>query len=114
MKLWSGFAVLGLVLVLAIVLLRHDLRGWTPADLTDPASVVLPSREGAPAFALGECLPGTIDPYDLPMAGEETGSATMTVLTCRGRSSAAMIVIGYVVAAAGVLLILAARARRTS
>ena len=112
MRIWSVSAFAGLVLVAAILFLRHDLRGWTPADPRDPAAIVQPVGAAGTAFAVGQCVPGTIDPWGTPTSAEYSGSATVTVLTCRSRSSALAIGLAAIAAAAIALGIPAALRRR--
>jgi hypothetical protein len=80
-----GFAVAGLLF------LKPDLRGWTPSDPGNPASLVQPTRSGDIAFTISECLPGSISPWNAPTSEEYSGNATLTVLTCRSQSSAIVI-----------------------
>lgn len=95
MKAWIGLSTVGLVLVVGILFLRTDMRGWPPSNWTDPAAVVEPIDKNDPAFTIGECLPGTIDPFQTPSGRDYGGTATIHVLTCRSRSSAARIVLVY-------------------
>lgn len=83
----------------ALIMLGHDLRGWSPG--VDPArdTVIAPTRAGMPAFTPADCLPGTIA-FDLPRAGERQGTATLQVFACRSRSSAVRLVLGATVAVA--------------
>ncbi|MDR2858246.1 MAG: hypothetical protein LBV50_10430 [Novosphingobium sp.] len=111
-KWWIGSAFPGFVIIAAVLFLRHDLRGWTPDDLRDSASIVQPTLAGRPAFAIGACVPGTISPREAPSPEEYAGSATLTVLTCRSRSSAVMLLSGYVACAAAAGLFAARRRRR--
>jgi hypothetical protein len=109
MKLWIGSALAGLVLVAIFLFARHDLRGWTPSGLSKPDTVVQPTRPGAVAFTIAQCVPGTIDPWEPPAPDEYFGAATMTVLTCRSRGSALTIIVAYV--AVLLIVILALRRR---
>lgn len=112
MKTWGVLAFIGLVLAAAVLFLRHDLRGWTPADPDNPAAMVEPALPGAAAFAIRDCVPGTVSPWGTPTAAEYSGSATVTVLTCRSRSSAIAIGLAYLAVAAAALVILVAARRR--
>jgi hypothetical protein len=112
MKTWGVLAFVGLVVTAAFLFLRPDLRGWTPADPDNPAAMVEPALPGMAAFAIGDCVPGTVSPWDSPTAAEYSGSATVTVLTCRSRSSAITIGLAYLAAAAAALVILVAMRRR--
>lgn len=87
MKMWVSLSVCSLVLLAAFLFLHPDLRGWTP-DLTDPAASVVPTGRGGPAFSVNECLPGSVSPHELPDTEDRAGTATMTVITCRSKSSA--------------------------
>jgi hypothetical protein len=112
MKKCVGLAVVGLgSAVAAFLFLKHDLRGWTPPDPGNPAAVVEPARPGDAAFTIGECLPGSVNPWNAPTAEEYSGSATVTVLTCRSRSSAIAIMLACGGAAIAVLVILLALRR---
>lgn len=114
MKKYMALVVVVLGLVVARVqFLNPDLRGWTPSDPHDPASVVEPTLLGGAAFTVGECLPGSVRPWDTPTAEEYSGTATLTVLTCRSQSSAiriALTVGGAITCVLGILL--AARWRK--
>jgi hypothetical protein len=105
-------AVAGLVLVAAILFFRSDLRGWTPADPGDPAALVQPVDAAGAAFTIGDCVPGTVDPWGTPTSAEYSGSATVTVLTCRSRSSALVIGLASIAAAFIALIILHRRSER--
>lgn len=129
MKLARGrFAVVGVVVlaiisfvaVLALVYLEHDLRGYSPNDPDNPATIVESYSLGGRAFAIADCVPGSIDPYDSPSSayGEEfpNDGATVSLLTCRSRLSANAIWLAYFGALAAtlgfVILIRQALARR--
>ena len=112
MRIWSASVVAGLVLVAAILVLRPDLRGWTPADPRDPVAMVQPVDAAGAAFAIGDCVPGTVDPWGTPTSAEYSGSATITVLTCRSRSSALAIGLTAIAVAAVALVILLRRRGR--
>lgn len=88
MKIWVSLSVCCLLVLAGLVFLVPDLRGWTPSDLTDPAASVAPTGRGGPAFSVNECLPGSVSPHELPDTEDGAGSATMTVITCRSKSSA--------------------------
>jgi hypothetical protein len=105
-------AVAGLVLVAAILFFRSDLRGWTPADPGDPAALVQPVDAAGAAFTIGDCVPGTVDPWGTPTSAEYSGSATVTVLTCRSHSSALTIELTAIAVAAVALVILRRRKGR--
>lgn len=113
MRVWGALASIALVVIAAMLFLRHDLRGWTPnGDPHNPATVVEAARPGGAAFAIAECVPGTIDPYDTPTLDEYSGTATVTVLSCRSRSSAIAVILAYVIVAGIALVILRAERRR--
>jgi hypothetical protein len=112
MKVWDAVVFIGalvvvsFVAVVAVIYLQHDLRGWSPNDRHDPATIVEPTLPGKPAFAIAECLPGTVWPYEGPSAEEYSGAATVAVLTCRSRSSAIAIGLAYLVLAIASLVLL--------
>ena len=95
LTVWSGLSVAGFVLIAGIVFLRSDMRGWTPQDWADPATIVEPIARGDQPFVIGDCLPGTIDPNQTPDGRDYGYMATMRVLACRSRSSATQIAIAY-------------------
>ena len=95
LKAWAGLSVAGLMLLLAILFLHPDLRGWTPSRWTDPAVTVEPVRPSDTPFTVGDCLPGTIDPHSLPNTQDYDGTATEMIFTCRSQSSAAKITLIY-------------------
>lgn len=64
-----------------------------------PAAMVEPIRKNDAPFFVGDCLPGAIDAHDAPSAQDDEGAATMTVFTCRSRSSATNILLVYLLAA---------------
>jgi hypothetical protein len=112
MRIWSAVMAVGLAVVAATLFLGHDLRGWTPADYSDPATIVEPSQAGRASFAIAECAPGTINPYDTPTSREYAGSATVTVLSCRSRSSATAVLLVYALVALTSFVILRVARRR--
>lgn len=112
MKIATLLAIIGCFVVSTILYLQHDLRGWTPDDQHNSDTLVKASRQGESDFALSACLPGTIEPWNPPSAEEYSGSATLTVLTCRSRISAAVIMLSYLGGVALVYLILCAIRRR--
>jgi hypothetical protein len=119
MKIFLGLLAIVALLLLDILWLVNggkDLRGWTPENRSDPATIVQPSRPGGVAFTLGECLPGSIRPWEPPTQEEYSGTATLTVLACRSRASAMPFIAAYgaVVAVALVVLIAARRRKRTA
>lgn len=87
MKMRVTLSAFCLLVLAAFLFLHPDLRGWTP-DLTDPAASVAPTGRGGPAFSVNECLPGSVSPHELPDTEDRAGTATMTVITCRSKSSA--------------------------
>lgn len=69
--------------------LRHDLRGWTPeGDYNDPSTRVEAILPGARNFSIADCVPSTVEPFGGPTPEEYSGTATVTVLSCRSKSSA--------------------------
>lgn len=105
MKTWISVAAITFALMIAFLLVRHDLRGWTPADYSNPSTQVEATFAGANSFRIADCLPGTVDPYGDPTPEEYSGTATVTVLSCRSKLSAIAVVLGYVaVALAGLAL----------
>jgi hypothetical protein len=98
LKVLSVLALLSLVPLGARLYWHHDLRGWPPADRGNPTTVVQATRPGGGTFTVSDCVPGTVHPWDSPLPDEYSGTATVTVLTCRSRSSAirAMLIYGAV------------------
>lgn len=88
MKMWVTLSAFCLLVLAAFLFLHPDLRGWTSSDLTDPAASIAPTGRGGPAFSMNECLPGSVSPHELPDTEDRAGTATMTVITCRSKSSA--------------------------
>ena len=105
MKVAAGVAVASLVLVLAYLWNVHDLRGWEGAYPEDPARIQA-TLPGKPDFTLADCVPGAIDEYGSPSAEEYSGSATVTVLTCRSRSSALTVLLIYLALAGAAVVAL--------
>ncbi|WP_330084973.1 hypothetical protein [Methylocystis iwaonis] len=99
MKTWIGLSVIGFVLVIGILFLRSDMRGWTPGTWTDPETVVESVDGNDPSFTVADCLPGTIDPFQTPRGHDYGDIATIRVLTCRSRSSAVKIMFVYLLLA---------------
>lgn len=95
LKAWTGLSVAGLMLLLGILFLHPDLRGWTPPKWTDPAITVEPVHPSDAPFTVGDCLPGTIDAHSLPSTQDYDGTATGTIFTCRSQSSAVKITLIY-------------------
>ncbi|MBN8944865.1 MAG: hypothetical protein J0H01_35510 [Rhizobiales bacterium] len=113
MKFWAILALLALALDAAALFVQYDLRGWTPDNPRDPAAIVQPTPAGGSAFAVRDCLPGSVRPWEPPTAEEYSGSATLTVLACRSRASAMPVALAYLgVVATGLVLLLARRGRR--
>ncbi len=86
MRIWAACAVAGFVALAGGLPLYPDLRGHTPAAWSDTTRIEPLHPQDAP-FAVGDCLPGSINAYDVPSSKDNTGTATMTVFTCRSRSS---------------------------
>lgn len=95
MKTGIGLAIAGLTLVVGMLCLGSDRRGWTPAEWKDPATLVEPVGRNDPPFFIGDCLPGTIRAQGLPRASDHADTASLTVLTCRSRSGATNILLAY-------------------
>lgn len=95
MKWAAALAFVGFCLMVPFVFFHHDLRGWTPAVLNDPSLTVEPIRPGARGFTLGECLPGTLSPWEVPRSADGAGNATLTVLSCSSRSRASVLLLCY-------------------
>lgn len=104
MRYAVGIAVIGLILLCAFLYLTPDLRGWTPADFDDPATVVEPTRAEKAAFAIGDCVPGTVDPWNVPAAVDGQQFESQSMLTCRSRDSVLRAVGIYLLAALAGLL----------
>ena len=103
-------AAIGLLLIVAWLFVTRDLRGWDGADPNDPAAIVA-TLPGKPNFTLEDCVPGTVYPHAGPTPEEYVGSATMTVLICRSRSSTLVTMLGYLAAVGALLLFLRSRKR---
>jgi hypothetical protein len=103
LKMLGVLALLGLVPLGVRLYLHHDLRGWPPADRGNPTAVVQPTRPEAGTFTIGDCVPGTVYPWDTPRPDEYSGTATVTVLSCRSRSSAIKAALAYAAVAVFVL-----------
>lgn len=95
LRVWAGLSVVGLMLLIGILFLHSDLRGWTPTKWTDPAITVEPVRVSDTPFTVGDCLPGTIDAHSLPSTQDYDGTATETIFTCRSQTSAVKITLIY-------------------
>lgn len=87
MRYAVGLTVAGLVLVSAFLFLTADLRGWTPANFLDPATIVEPAQAGKAGFAIADCFPWTVDPWNIPTARDDPQFDSQTMLTCRSRDS---------------------------
>ena len=114
MKIWDGLVLFGaialaaisFIVVAAVIYLKHDLRGWPPtSNRFAPTTVIEATLDGNRSFTFAECLPGSIDPYDFPTTEEYSGDATVTVLSCRSRSSAITIGLVYLLCLALVTFI---------
>ena len=81
LKAWAAFSATGLMLLLGILFLHPDLRGWTPPKWSDPAITVEPVRVSDTPFSVDDCLPGTIDAHSLPSTQDYDGTATEALLT---------------------------------
>lgn len=88
MTKWFGLSLSCLILVLGFLFFKPDLRGWTPANPGDAEAIVTPTNKGGRAFTVGECVPGSGVLYGLPESADGAGDATMTVFSCRSKSSA--------------------------
>lgn len=95
MRIWIGLTLSSLVVVIGIIFLRSDMSGWPPLNWTNPAAIVEPIDGSDPPFAIGDCLPGTIDPFRTPDGRDYGGTATVHILTCRSRTSATKIALAY-------------------
>lgn len=107
-------ATLGVVLLAGGLSATTDLRGWpSAADMSEPQRLIS-TEPGAADFTISDCLPWTVDLYTLPRVGDELGSATGTIVSCRSRSSAVRWLSVYTLAITSVGLVwaLAARTRR--
>lgn len=111
MRLVIVLSLAGLLALICWIMLQHDLRGWPPADFRNPSAIV--SRIGTDGrdFTIRECLPGTIHPWNNPRADEYHGHATATVLSCRSRTSALFLLLGYLAIVGGVFLLVHRRRR---
>ncbi len=104
-------AAIGLLLTGGWLYMMPDLRGWDGADPDDPTAIVA-TLPGNPNFTLEDCVPGTVYPYDQPTLEEYDGTATATVLVCRSRSSALVVILGYLDVVGAVLLFLRSQIKR--
>src|SRR5262245_16227154 len=104
-------AAIGLLLIVGWLCVARDLRGWEGADPSNP-TLIEATLPGKPNFTLEDCVPGTVSPYDEPTPEEYDGTASVTVLTCRSRSSALAIVLGYLALVCVVILFLRSRIKR--
>ncbi|MEZ5960601.1 MAG: hypothetical protein R3C30_09280 [Hyphomonadaceae bacterium] len=104
------FSAIGFLLIVGWLYAIHDLRGWDNADPNNPA-LIEATLPGRPNFTLEGCLPGAVQPYDQPTLEEYDGTATATVLTCRSRSSALAVILGYLALVGSLLLFLRSRIR---
>lgn len=86
MRTWVACAAAGFVLLAGVLTLHPDLRGQMPA-VSSNTTKIEPLRPQDAPFAVDDCLPGSINAYDTPSSEDEVGTATMTVFTCRSRSS---------------------------
>lgn len=105
-------AAIGLLLIVAWLFVKRDLRGWDGADPSNPTAIIA-TLPGKPNFTLDDCVPGTVYPHAGPTVEEYSGSATMTVLTCRSRSSALAVILGYLASVGTLILFLRSRSKRT-
>jgi hypothetical protein len=80
------YATAGFLLLACGLSLYPDRRGHTPSVWHD-ASWVKPLHPRDAPFTVGDCLLGSINRYAAPSDEDVVGSATLTVLTCRSRSS---------------------------
>ncbi|MBT2245821.1 hypothetical protein JQK15_20105 [Sphingobium sp. BHU LFT2] len=103
MKRAAIAAALALVAGGATILLGKDLRGWSPGREIAADTRIEPTRGGRPSFSVAACVPVTIG-YDLPLADEPTGHASLEVITCRSRTGAARIALISVFVAGAVVL----------
>ena len=81
-------ALVGLAFLLVGLAVTPDLRGWTPPNPADPFAVIRSTPEGRRDFQPSHCMPGSLDLYASPRGREAAGSATISIMTCRSRSSA--------------------------
>ncbi|MES2986827.1 MAG: hypothetical protein V4808_02875 [Pseudomonadota bacterium] len=95
----------GLGVVLSLLLLHHDLRGWMPERFDRATIIVQATRTELPAFEIGQCLPGTVSPWNEANAEEYQGSATVAVLTCRSKASFFTLLFTYLAIGLVILLL---------
>lgn len=86
MRIWAACAAIGFVVLAGGLSLHPDLRGQTPTVWSDTTRVAPLHPQDAP-FTVSDCLPGSINAYDVPSSEDDTGTATMPVFTCRSRAS---------------------------
>lgn len=106
----------GFLVLIAFLFISHDLRGWTPNTYRDPErdpfALVEATLPGARSFSIADCLPGTISPYDGPSSEEYSGEESVTVLTCRSKSSATTFILAYIALTLAVMGLTIFRAKR--
>jgi hypothetical protein len=112
MKLAGAFFLFGFLCLTAFVYFSHDLRGWTPANSGDASAIVLPVNPADKPFALSQCLAGTIAPFQNPRAHEYSGDATLTILSCRSKPSAAALWASYFVLMISIAVVYFAKKKR--
>ena len=73
-------------------LLRHtpDLRGWPSTDPLDERAVLTATTPQGQDFSRDACLSGSVDEFALPSLEEYSGTATLSVVACRSKSSTAL------------------------
>lgn len=97
MRTWAECVAACFVLLVAWLSLHPDLRGQAPAGWYKATTVKRLNPEETP-FSVDDCLPGSIDAYGAPTREENDGTATMTVFTCRSRSSVWTAICRYLIA----------------
>lgn len=95
---WMGLALACLALTLGFLFLKPDLRGWTPANPEDSRAIVAAIGGNSRSFAIAECLPGSVIRYGLPDGTDGAGTASLTIFSCRSKSSAIRILLLWLVA----------------
>lgn len=97
MRIWAECVGACFVLLVVGLSLHPDLLGQTPAAWHEATTVQRLRLQEVP-FSVNDCLPGSINAYGAPSSEDNGGTATMTVFTCRSRSSVLTAIWRYLIA----------------